>query len=224
MSLHGYLAHEHKLLTLRSSVRADARTSVGNRQTIVFALHHAVELTRALPRARGVDGIPENLLPALNLAQQFAEGNDPVQESCRARHVARLVAAARAQSSPRDRAFGPQRLNARNLDRVLDVAYLRALALARNCDDLGPVTPTVTGAPSFTEPASMALHMAQRIARILPPIAQPRYDEEFRSELHELAAAGASRWVQLQYVLRLFDRAWVLRAELREAARKRVVS
>jgi hypothetical protein len=59
------------------------------------------------------------------------------------------------------------------------------------------------------------------VALILPGRYRARYVEEFHSELYELALNGASRRQQLWYALRLFDRAWVLSAELREAALRR---
>ena len=67
----------------------------------------------------------------------------------------------------------------------------------------------------------MAGRLTRTVLRVLPPADRPRYDEEFRSEVYELAAAGASRWAQLAYAVRLLDRAWVLRAELREVAVRR---
>jgi hypothetical protein len=50
---------------------------------------------------------------------------------------------------------------------------------------------------------------------VLPRAHQGRYAEEFRSELFELASAATPRWRQIGYAMRLLDRAWVLRAELR---------
>ena len=60
--------------------------------------------------------------------------------------------------------------------------------------------------------------LAAAAARVLPPGHRGRYREEYRSELYELAAADTPRWRQIVYALRLLDRAWVLRAELRAPA------
>jgi hypothetical protein len=73
-------------------------------------------------------------------------------------------------------------------------------------------------------PAAVAARVARGAVRVLPAAFRDRYNAEVGSELYELAAAGASPWAQLAYAVRLLDRAWVLRAELREAAAKRVRS
>ncbi|BCJ51856.1 hypothetical protein Asp14428_33310 [Actinoplanes sp. NBRC 14428] len=224
MSLQGFLIHERRLVVLRSRVRADARSSVGNRQTIAFTLSHAVALVRELPDAYRSEGTLGSLERARELSLALAESNHLVDESGRARRIARLVATAQAQLSVRDRAFGPHRWTARNLDRVLDVASVRSLALAQMCDRLARVMPTRVGESPREQPVGVALRLADRTARILPPLSQARYEEEFRSELFELAAAGATWWAQLRHTLRLFDRAWVLRAELHESTRDGITS
>ena len=73
-------------------------------------------------------------------------------------------------------------------------------------------------------PLALAGRLARGAVRVLPVTARGRYREEFESKLYELAAAEASRWTQFLYGIRLVDRAWVLRAELRLAARRRVRS
>lgn len=69
--------------------------------------------------------------------------------------------------------------------------------------------------------ARLAGRVADLATRVLPPQHRARYGEEYRSELYELAAAGITRRGQLTYAIRLLDRAWVLRAELREAVGRR---
>lgn len=61
-------------------------------------------------------------------------------------------------------------------------------------------------------------------AWVLPPGNRDRYRAEFHSELYELAVAGTSLWGQVAYALRLVDRAFVLRAELRSSTATRVRS
>jgi hypothetical protein len=73
-------------------------------------------------------------------------------------------------------------------------------------------------------PVAVAVRLANGAVRVLPAGCRCRYDAEFGSELYELAAAGASRWEQMMYAVRLLDRAWVLRAELRKAAVQRARS
>lgn len=70
-------------------------------------------------------------------------------------------------------------------------------------------------------PPRAARHLARVATRVLPSAHRHRYEEEYQSELYELAAAGASWRAQLMYAIRLVDRAWVLRAELCETALNR---
>jgi hypothetical protein len=74
---------------------------------------------------------------------------------------------------------------------------------------------------SPAEPARLAVQLAQFAARVLPVADQARYSDEYRSELYELAAARVSRLRQMLHAVRLIDRAWVLRAELRAPASRR---
>jgi hypothetical protein len=75
-----------------------------------------------------------------------------------------------------------------------------------------------------TKPAPVATRIAQAAAWVLAAKDRERYRDEYASELHELATTGTSRWDQLLYALRLFDRAWVLRAELRSSRLERARS
>lgn len=61
-------------------------------------------------------------------------------------------------------------------------------------------------------------------ARLLPPADRPRYDEEFRNELYDLAAAGAARRAQVGHAVLLLACAWRLRGELRRPRTNRAVS
>jgi hypothetical protein len=60
-----------------------------------------------------------------------------------------------------------------------------------------------------------AWRLATAAARILPMAARPRYEEEFKSELAEIACAGGGRRVQLAYAVRQVMSAARLRHELR---------
>jgi hypothetical protein len=71
-----------------------------------------------------------------------------------------------------------------------------------------------------TKPSPVARRITDRMARLLPVAHRTRYAAEFRSELHEMTANGASRWQQWMYALRLFDMVFNLRAELRPAKRQ----
>lgn len=68
--------------------------------------------------------------------------------------------------------------------------------------------------------APSACRLAAAAAWLLPARDQARYSEEWRSELHDLAAAGAGRHRQLGYAVRLLVRAvplrWAVLAPRRE--------
>lgn len=68
-------------------------------------------------------------------------------------------------------------------------------------------------------PVGAARRLTGGAARLVHREHRPRYAAEFQSELHELAASGASRWRQLAYALHLFNNVFILRAELRSAKR-----
>jgi len=59
-----------------------------------------------------------------------------------------------------------------------------------------------------------AVRFAVIVVRVLPRRSQSRYDAEFRSELYELASAGASRLAQLAYAVRILSRMVRLRRAL----------
>lgn len=85
---------------------------------------------------------------------------------------------------------------------------------------------TPSGTPSATRVrrSPSAERLVSAAVRVLPAEHRSRYRDEYRSELYDIAAAGASRWSLLAYALRLVDRAWVLRAELHDATLGRVES
>jgi hypothetical protein len=101
-------------------------------------------------------------------------------------------------------------------DGSVDESYVASMArYAEEIRQLAPVAPAVMQGAA---PLSGAVRLARVSVRVLPTEHQARYDEEWRAELHDLAAEGASWFGQLLYALRLLDRAWVLRAELKAAA------
>jgi hypothetical protein len=73
----------------------------------------------------------------------------------------------------------------------------------------------------FMSPA--AARLAATAAWLLPSPERERYREEFRSELWELAAAGASRRHQVGHAAQVLTQAWVMRTALRSPARRRAV-
>ncbi|GID31072.1 hypothetical protein [Paractinoplanes brasiliensis] len=89
-------------------------------------------------------------------------------------------------------------------------------------DALGEATELNAGSTKTMNRTSQSARCLAGLAtRVLPSAYRPRYDEEYRSELYDLAAAGASWRAQLMYAIRLIDSAWVLRAELGETAPNR---
>jgi len=69
----------------------------------------------------------------------------------------------------------------------------------------------------------LAGHLLAAAARLLPASDRARYAEEFRSELAEIARAGAGRRPQLAYAARQLMSARRLRADLRAPRRRGAV-
>lgn len=101
---------------------------------------------------------------------------------------------------------------------TLDRARTLARALRTASHNVGAAG---TATSHKMAPATGATKLIRSAVRVLPAEHRDRYRDEFDSELYELTAAGASRAAQLAYAVRLLDRAWVLRAELRESAARR---
>jgi hypothetical protein len=117
------------------------------------------------------------------------------------------------------------------MDRELERVRVEAALQENNTLTLllsaAPLTRVVDTIPrSEREPAAAiaATRLVDSIVRILPPAHRARYAEEFRSELSELDAAGASVWRQLTYVACQFNMVFELRAELRRPARRKAGS
>ncbi len=72
-----------------------------------------------------------------------------------------------------------------------------------------------------TQPVRAAGRIAGLAARVLPASHRVRYRDEYRSELHDIAAAGASWWQQVAYAIRLLNLSWELRHELRRPTARR---
>jgi len=71
-------------------------------------------------------------------------------------------------------------------------------------------------------PGKQALRLVEIVLRVLPPDQRSRYGEEFRAELYGLAEMNRPYGAQLIYVLRLFNRVFDLRYELRRPSRRSV--
>jgi hypothetical protein len=131
--------------------------------------------------------------------------------------------------------------HAQTLAHVLDLSSARFLGVFRRGNDPHDIGPSVKRAcrkatslmwkiddsiqereladkARTTRPSTFATALAHGAAFVLPPASRGRYRAEFDSELYELAVAGAPQWTQRTYGLRLIDRAWMLRAELHQAA------
>jgi hypothetical protein len=70
----------------------------------------------------------------------------------------------------------------------------------------------------------LARRMLATAARVLPPENQRRYEDEFKSELAEIAANGGSRRHQFTYAARQLIAAWPLRTELLRAPKPRGIA
>jgi hypothetical protein len=73
-------------------------------------------------------------------------------------------------------------------------------------------------------PTPMANRMLATAARVLPPENQRRYEDEFKSELAEIASNGGSRRRQFMYAARQLIAAWPLRSELLRVPKPRGIA
>jgi len=146
---------------------------------------------------------------------------------------ARIGALARDHDLARDLALSRDRASdlVRDLDHSLAVRSLdptfalpltrdRARTVANNLDSALALTLTApsaseSGKTSAQRPARRVTLSANGLAvaasRLLPAADQPRYREEYRCELWDLADAGAGRAQQIGYAIRLVIRAVPLR-------------
>lgn len=116
-------------------------------------------------------------------------------------------------------------LAAKDTDVLVHSIGLATTALMNLRYPLGdPTQEAVESTSGHARPAKVVRSLARTATRVLPVADRPRYGDEYQSELYELVVAGASWWAQLIYAVRLIDQAWVLRAELREAALRRARS
>jgi hypothetical protein len=175
-------------------------------------LDHAVDSARAIHRAidyvcgfgqfdRSADlALRRELDSARDLAHALGRDlNRCCLDSTLAAHHRRAL----------DRANNRARVLARDLDRTCD----RARARANGC-----------GQPGARRVAPSARRLAVAAARLLPAPERARYDEEFRSELWEIAQAGGRRREQLAYAVRQLVAARPLRAGLRVPRRRGAAS
>jgi hypothetical protein len=114
-------------------------------------------------------------------------------------------------SASSDASFhGTVSVQSRYLERACDIALSCALRLDRVSSP--GVVPGRHGTSRIVPSAARLLSFA---ARFLPAGDQARYKEEFRSELWDLAAAGAGSRAQLIYAIRQASSVLRLRLELR---------
>jgi hypothetical protein len=184
-----------------------------------------------------------NLARHLALARDLAEALDLDPE--RALVLARVLARTRSRDGAQAHAhvlararlrmphLAPYLAHARDLalaltsgpDPTLDRARTLARALRTASRNVGVAQGgSGTVGSRNVAPATGAVRLIRGAVRVLPAEHRDRYRDEFDSELYELAAAGAARAAQLAYALRLLDRAWILRAELRECAARRTAA
>ncbi|GLW29095.1 hypothetical protein [Actinoplanes regularis] len=165
----------------------------------------SLALARTLTRTRNHDWAQAH---AHALAKIRARRPDLISHLSRARNLALAVAADADSDLAQERA------------RALAGALKRAYRTAEETNEQGAGVALRQRRATLRRPvpSSGAVRLVRGAARVLPAEHRYRYREEFESELYELTVAGASRWAQLAYGVRLLDRAWVLRAELREAA------
>lgn len=184
-------------------------------------LAHDLARDLVLALARDLD---RDRAGALALARALASGFDPIVGSIAAldlgrpmaraldRHRAPLRALACALECPPDLPLG------RGLDR--DLARTRGLVVLfdRLRRDAGQVADEFAAAPESggdgnvgSWPVGMARWTTGCAARILPAAHRARWQQEWESELAELAGQGATRRQQLDYGLQVLFNAFSLR-------------
>jgi hypothetical protein len=181
----------------------------------------ANELARNLAHTHDLpqdDSLADELAHAHDLAREIARANAFAGGSVTIHnHAVRLAdELAQARDLARTHDLAHDLTPTHDLARAVADAGDKANKLREKLCPLELVTPD-SSAPARCQitVVPVAGRIAHVAARILPPADRARYCDEYRSELYELAAAGAWRWGQLMYAVRLLDRAWVLRAELR---------
>jgi hypothetical protein len=219
--------------------------------TVTFRVcdaHRASDLAKNLARLRDASRVSASDLDlargiVLDLESAIDSDLEATRRLLRGLDLDRVRVRARARDviPVLERALVRARGLVLELERFLILDFVRAVAVAEElAEDLatarapasrlvaviemGARRPQGSGVAKVVAPLAMAARIVHSAVRVLPAGSQARYDAEFGSELYELAAARASWWAQLGYGLRLIDRAWVLRAELREAAVRRVRS
>jgi hypothetical protein len=173
-------------------------------------------------------------------------GSDLDMASNIARELARDLAGASYLARARDRASYLVRARVRvrqladNLSGYHETASARASHLARDLARAHDRAHDLTSAHIYVGDIARAggseraaqrqrrvVPLARRLlvaaARLLPASDRTRYAEEFRSELTEIARAGAGRGPQLAYAVRVVMSARRLHADLRAPRRRRVV-
>jgi hypothetical protein len=221
------------------TVRARARDVLALAKDLAFAKH------RALARASDLDLGTINdharaLASGLYLAHDMTRDPSLARALASSRSIALDLAQARDDGHDHARLLGDASALAvalaGDLARFRDFAHGRNLSmLERICADartlsevvahlaLASAEPEEVVAPKG-RPVLVAGKLANAAVRVLPAGHRSRYHAEYQSELHELAATGTARWRQVVYALRLLDRAWVLRAELRTPSVERARS
>jgi hypothetical protein len=149
---------------------------------------------------------------ALDLPRDFALFRNLLRAN--ALDLALSLARSDALSLARDRDLVSARRHARELANALLKAVEKAerLRLANEERELGN--------PAL-RPVRAAGRVAGLAARVLPLAHRERYLDEYRSEVHDVAATGASWRQQVAYATRLLNRSWKLWYELRRPAARR---
>jgi hypothetical protein len=150
---------------------------------------------------------------AAKLASDLARDRDLAPAYRLARDLA--TAAARDLADFEDLGRGRLRLRRFSRDRTAALARRLASELDRAEAARGQ------GGAQGRGVAPSASRLLASAARWLPAADRTRYAEEYRSELWEIARAGAGRRTQLAYAVRQVMSAWRLRIELRAPQRRR---
>lgn len=161
------------------------------------------ELARELARARGY---AYDLASVLDVAR--AQG----------RIGGRTLNSALALDSALDSALGRARdlLGDQALGQEIELLQAGGRTLARHVTGLRrrPVAVAAKSSSTGVVVARASSRLTVWAVRLVPPAHRAEYEEDFRAEVYEVAAAGAGWWGQVRHCLRVLVRVPLLRQEL----------
>lgn len=176
-----------------------------------------------------IDGYSTELLRAANLAEQLVGSAVTSSDSLRALNgmlefvvsgatnldLSSGLASVTAFTIALSREIN--QFNGQEILKTLDTCYQEAV---RQADEKAIDVETESSGDSM-KPDGLAMSLVRFMLKVLPSVYRHRYSEELRGELHALATAGATRAMQIIYMLQQISRVVQLRTALHTPDRPR---